>query len=439
MIRNKLNHITRFFRSVFAKLILINLAAWLFILLTVVFTFLYSKHDTKGPFQKNVRLYIHYIVNDLGSPPEKQKALAIFEKTGIHISFSDENVRWTTRDRFPEIDEIRFRPQHGSDTVQLGRRFGNRLLLLRVDDGTLYFDFAGVEGARHTSAHLLLLLFLSAILLCCYLAVKRILLPLKRLGTGVSEVACGNLSHQVPIRGNDELAELAHSFNDMTARLKKMMETKEHLLRDISHELRSPLTRMRVALELIENKEIKGEIELDICEMEEMITAILKSAREHHDSRKQNLQKCNLDQLLKRVTERYTNMSPGVHYTSPGVPLHCKGDESSLRTVFSNLIDNAIKFSTDENRTVEVKLSENIDDTSLITITDFGSGIDEAELPCIFEPFYRVDKSRSRKTGGFGLGLNLCKAIIEAHDGKIEVKSKPGEGTQVLLTFPLTM
>jgi len=440
MAQIKLIRFQRFFRSIFTKLIFINLVAWFLILLAVVFAFFFSRSGEKGPFYKNVSQYIQYIIHDLGTPPQKENGVKIHNKTGVHISFSGENSRWTTRDHFPDIDKIHFHSFHGNegDKVQFSGKYGRHSLRVQVDAGLLFFEFAGgaEEDLRQKVGHLLLLLLLSIILLGCYLTLKKLLFPLKELGAGVAEVASGNLSHQVPIQRNDELSELARSFNDMTLKLKKMMQTKEHLLRDISHELRSPLTRIKVALELIDESETKKGIEQDVVEMEEMITTILESARDHHDSRKQNLVQCDLNRILKKVAEKYSNITPGVQYVSDETTLYCMADESSLNTVFTNIIDNSVKFSAGQGRAIEVKLKKT-ENRGLVTVRDYGGGIEKSELSFIFEPFYRVDKSRSRQTGGFGLGLSLCKTIIESHGGKIEVKSIVGEGTTFLITLPL--
>lgn len=442
MLKSTLNRGNRFFRSVFTKLVFINITAWFLIFLSVnfIFLFLFSKRYNEGPLYAGVGQYLEYLINDIGSPPEQWKARVLHEQNGVHISYSGKGEQWTTGKRFPEIEDMRFRPLHGSRRVQIGRKFGRRLLMARIEEGVLYFDFAGVkkEDVQYSMVHMLLLFLLSMILFGTYRAVKKVLRPLEWLDAGVTKAAAGNLNYQVPVRGSDELAELALSFNKMTARLKEMITAREHLLRDISHELRSPLTRMKVSLELFENTEVKAEIKQDIIEMEEMITGILDSARKQHDlrKRKQKIEKCNLDLLLASVVKKYANQAPGILYITPKKPIFCTGDERTLQTVFSNLVDNGIKFSAHGNRAVEVKLVKNNRDQALITVKDFGQGMDEAELIYIFEPFYRVDKSRSRKTGGFGLGLSLCKTIIQAHNGMIKVQSKPGQGTCFSIILP---
>lgn len=432
MIRTRIN---KLFRSVFTKLILINLATWVLIMIAVAGILFLSKHKGK-PFSRNARLYLQYIVKDLGSPPDKTKALALAKESGIEITFSGD-VTWTTLDQLPELDKIRYSPNHSDSKAQFGKLNGRTLLKIETDDGKLYFNFSGFNKDRQQNVfHLLLIFIPSIILLACYLALKRLLRPLKRLETGVAEVSTGNLTHRVPTRGNDELTELANSFNDMTARLQQIMETKEHLLRDISHELRSPLTRMKVALALLGDEQIKAEIEQDIVEMETMVSSILDSARDHQTLQQNSLIKCDLVQLALSIIEKYSNMSPGVHYLSAKEPIMCTIDEQAIQTVLTNLIDNGLKFSGESRDGVEISISTD-KKVALMSVVDHGDGVDSEELPFIFEPFYRVDKSRSRRTGGFGLGLSLCKAIIEAHGGKIEVKSQIGVGTQISFTLPL--
>lgn len=434
----RLRRLHRFFSSVFTKLILISLATWFLILITVVVTFFTSQHDTEGPFYKNASRYIQYIVEDIGSPPDRQKASRLSKKTGMHLSYIGKNQRWTTRDSFPSLEKVRFRNLNGNSSIQVGRKLGHHFLRLQTKSGLLFFEFAGADDEeRHSKAtHLTLFFLLSLVLLASYFAIKRVLRPLKWLGTGVHQVKEGNLSHLVPLRGNDELTDLTSSFNEMTAELKSTLTAKEHLLRDISHELRTPLTRLRVALELIEDSEISNEMAADIAEMEEMIRGILETAKEHHKSHRQNLRKYNLADLILSVIAKYEHNIPGVVFNPPAESLYSLADRKSLQTVLTNCIENGVKFSESDSNPIEVELLRKRGN-AIITITDHGCGIEETEIAYIFEPFYRVDASRSRKTGGYGLGLSISKAIIEAHGGSIKVYSKKGEGTQVLFTLSL--
>lgn len=438
MILRKAERLRRFFNSVFTKLIFISLITWFLILITIVVAFFISQHDTEGPFYKNASRYIQYIVEDIGTPPEREKALKLSETTGMNLSYVGENQRWTTRDSFPALEKVRFRSLNGNNSIYVGRKRGHHYLRLTTDNGLLFFEFAGVEqlDSHVKFTHLVLFILLSVVLFVSYLAMKRVLLPLKWLGVGVQQVKGGNFSHLVPLRGNDELTDLAGSFNEMTVQLKNTLTAKEHLLRDISHELRTPLTRLRVALELLQDTEISQLMAADIAEMEEMIRGILETAKEHHISHRQHLQKCNLIKLIQSVTKKYELNNPAVVFVPPAEALYSQVDEKSLQTVLTNCIGNGLKFSRSGGNPIEIDLLRK-KDNAIITITDHGCGIDEAELPYIFEPFYRIDSSRSRTTGGYGLGLSICKAIVEAHGGSIKVYSKKGEGTQVLFNLSL--
>lgn len=344
---------------------------------------------------------------------------------------------WTTQDQFPDLGKIHFRPLSQSDRVFIGGRFGHRLLRLNIATGSLYFEHENMRRSndKHTIDHICMLAFLTLILILCYLAIRRILRPLRWISAGVSEVRHGNLNHRVRIRGNDELTDLAVSFNEMTAELRAMIEKKEHLLRDVSHELRSPLTRMRVAVEMLEDKDMKSELLQDLEAMEKMVATILETARENHLSRDMQISKVDLEPLLKSVTANYQGTPPGLRYHSTGKPQICMADYKALVTVFTNLIENGLKYSDENDNPVEIVIATRKEFIEVI-IKDSGCGIADSELPYIFEPFYRVDRSRSKKSGGFGLGLSLCKTIIEALGGKIKAASNPGRGTSVTVTLP---
>ncbi len=281
-----------------------------------------------------------------------------------------------------------------------------------------------------------MLILLTAILAVAFFVIRHILRPVKWLNTGVQEVSRGNLKHRVPLKKSDELRELAAAFNDMTDRIRDMLHTKDQLLMDISHELRTPLTRMKVALEFLTESQAKENLQDDIADMEKMVTEILETARLHHKYADLKQQLTNLSALLKQTLKTFENQIPGIKVVDLPSEIDVRVDPEQVKTVFENVLSNAVKYSEAESKPVRVSCDLR-ESYAVIRITDFGIGIPEEELVHIFEPFYRVDKSRTKDTGGFGLGLSLCKTIMEAHDGKIEVQSEPGAGTTVSLFFPL--
>jgi signal transduction histidine kinase len=261
--------------------------------------------------------------------------------------------------------------------------------------------------------------------------------PVKWLNTGVQEVSRGNLKHRVPLKKSDELRDLAVAFNEMTDRIRDMLHTKDQLLLDISHELRTPLTRMKVALEFLKESQAKENLRGDIEDMEKMVSEILETARQHHKYSNLKKQSVNLAELLKQKVAVFENQPPGIEILDLPSKIEAEVDPEQIKTVFENVLSNAIKYSQPDSKPIQATC-DLIESYAVIRITDFGIGIPQEELAHIFEPFYRVDKSRAKDTGGFGLGLSLCKTIMEAHDGKIEVQSKPEAGTTVCLFFPST-
>lgn len=267
-----------------------------------------------------------------------------------------------------------------------------------------------------------------------YFSIRRILKPIKRLTEGVHEVSRGNLSHQIPIRKKDELGELANSFNSMTKRIREMIHSKEQLLLDISHELRSPITRMKVTLESLLDGKAKESLREDLLEMEGMITEILESERLNSPHGKLNLKRYNISEVIKEVLQDFQDKPPGIKLTSIPEEVFLKIDGDRVKIVFKNILENAIKYSRPESQPVEIFIEDN-EKSVWVQIKDHGSGIPKEELPFIFEPFYRVDRSRSKETGGYGLGMSLCKKIMETHGRAIEISSELNVGTTVSLRF----
>jgi len=264
--------------------------------------------------------------------------------------------------------------------------------------------------------------------------IRRILKPIHWLTNGARQIGDGNFDYRIPIRQYDELGRLSNAFNNMTQKIKEMVHARDQLLLDVSHELRSPITRMKVALEFLSPSKEKKNIKDDISEMETMITELLESERFKNGHGKLDLKEQDISSVISEVTENYKNTHPGVQLKNIPKNINLKIDFDRIRIVLKNLIENAIKYSTSESKPIEISLKQE-DKNIIVQIKDNGPGIPEEHLPYLFEPFYRVDKSRSKKTGGYGLGLSLCKKIMEAHGGRIEICNNEVRGMTVQLTF----
>jgi len=435
----RINFFNRIIRSVFTKLLVVIILTGICINLVVGGFFLHLRDVFIGPFHKNVIQYLNYLIADMGTPPNLDRAREIARQSYLEIRYESPDLHWTTSDALPTVFKGRFVPWRQNPDVRFGKYRGQHVIEVDTESGRFIFGVSRklpVDRARHR-LFVIVLILLTAILTAAFFVIRHILRPVKWLNTGVQEVSRGNLKHRVPLKKSDELRDLAVAFNDMTDRIRDMLHTKDQLLLDISHELRTPLTRMKVALEFLSESRAKDNLQGDIADMEKMVSEILETARRHHKYADLKKQPTNLAVLLKQTLKAFENQPPGLEIVDLPSEIEVEVDPEQIKTVFENVFNNAIKYSEPESKPVQVscKLRESF---AVIRITDFGIGIPQEELAHIFEPFYRVDKSRAKDTGGFGLGLSLCKTIMEAHGGKIEVQSKPEEGTTIFLFFPLT-
>ena len=246
-------------------------------------------------------------------------------------------------------------------------------------------------------------------------------------------VSEGEFSTRVPVVRNDEIGKVARSFNQMTDRVRQMMDDRERLLADVSHELRSPLARIKVALELLPEGDKRDSIAQDIREMESLTTALLEREQVRTRSNQATFERVNLVTIAAEVIDGFNNTPPGVQLNVPPQSLDINGDEALIKILIQNLVDNAIKFSLTDSKPVEVSLLET-DDGVQVIVDDDGQGIPADQAEKIFEPFVKLNPARGHHTG-YGLGLNLCQRIVQAQGGSIEIQQREPRGTRVLLNL----
>jgi signal transduction histidine kinase len=429
----------KIFRSVFTKLLVVIILAGICINLVVGGFFVHLRNSFIGPFHKNVVQYLNYLIADMGTPPTLDRAREIARQSFLEIRYESPDHSWTTSETLPTDIKSRFRSWHQNSDIRFGKYRGRHVIEVNTETGRFIFGASRhlpVERARQR-LFVIMLVLLTLILTAAFFVIRHILRPVKWLNTGVQEVSRGNLKHRVPLKKSDELRDLAEAFNNMTDRIRDMLHSKEQLLLDVSHELRTPLTRMKVALEFLADSQAKQSLQGDIEEMQKMVSEILETARRQHKYENLKKQLTNLTDLINQTTAAFENQPPGVEIVDLPSEIEVEIDAEQIKTVFENVLNNAIKYSEAESKPVQVTC-ELKKSYAVIRIRDFGIGIPPEDLAHIFEPFYRVDKSRAKDTGGYGLGLSLCKTIMEAHDGKIDVQSTPQEGTTVSLYFPIT-
>lgn len=427
----------KIFNSVFTKLLLVLLATGISLQLSVTGFMRHTFKKNEPAKRKAAIHHLNYIVQDLGDPPELNQAKRISQQLPLEIRYESPSLNWSTSESFFLPPQLKLRPSREYPNVQMGDRGREHFFVMDQGQGRFIFKLDHRLNREDIDAKdvALLITLLTAILAGTYFLIRWTLSPVRGLTEGVREVSKGNLDYRVSLKRSDELGELAKAFNAMTDRIRNMLRAKEQLLLDVSHELRSPLTRIKVALESLSDSQAKKSIAEDVVEIEKMVTQVLKTARAHYMHGQLNLQRIDMVELLNGVLSTFKDLPPGFHVTKMLDRVDLDVDPDRVKSVLKNVLDNAFKYSFNSSEPVKISVESQKSHT-IIRIQDNGVGIPPEELPFIFEPFYRVDKSRSKDTGGYGLGLSLCKTVMEAHDGKIEIESFPNKGTTVSLLFP---
>jgi two-component system sensor histidine kinase CpxA len=303
-------------------------------------------------------------------------------------------------------------------------------------------------GPQGTALRLVAAAVISALI--SYFLARSLVTPLEELRKASRKIAAGDLATRVSKtmpRRQDEIGQLAIDFDIMTSRLQAMQQANQRLMQDVSHELRSPLARLNVALEIARKKgvgEIESEIdriELESQRLETLVNDVLGLLRESSETMPRFDEGLDLSALLTDLVEvvnyEVPEGKPGVTWQAT-VPCDFHGDRELLWRALENLLRNALRY-TDPDRGVLLDLVVSKRKSSVrLEVRDFGSGVPEGELEKIFEPFYRVQESRDRDSGGHGLGLSIAANAVHMHGGSIQASNAQDGGLIVSISLPLT-
>ena len=266
-----------------------------------------------------------------------------------------------------------------------------------------------------------------------YLAIRRMFRPIEAMSQQLRRIGEGDLEQDIDVAGNSELAQLAAGINHMAARIESMLEGKSALLLAISHELRSPITRMRVNLELLDESDVRQKMIDDLRAMEDLMATILESEKLNSGHAPLNLETCNLRALINEVINSH---ACATRIESSLEPIVAEIDSMRFKLLAKNLIDNGCQYSGEADGVIEVRLRGEAE-RFIFEVRDHGPGIDAEQVSRLTEAFYRPDSARTRESGGYGLGLYLCQLIVTAHGGLLDIESEPGTGTRVIVRLPL--
>ena len=271
------------------------------------------------------------------------------------------------------------------------------------------------------------------ILVTTILLVRHITSPVRKLSKAANQFGMGDFSIHIPETGPKELASLAHNFNCMAQELTQLMSNRTILFGGISHDLRTPITRMQIALELLEennNSSLIAGLKDDLNEMERLIHQALELVKGLNNNRPVET---DINQLIAAIVADYQRQQQTIHWQVSQFGV-CKIEVDTLRRVLVNLLDNAFRYGGNE----PVELSCKRKNTNLIIrIIDQGPGIPKEQLEAVFQPFFRLESSRSKKTGGSGLGLAIVRQLCDVHGWKIRLFLGKGKGLEACLIIPI--
>lgn len=260
-------------------------------------------------------------------------------------------------------------------------------------------------------------------------AVRRVAAPLGLLAAAADRLGRDVTAEPLAEAGTSEMQRAAHAFNHMQERLRRLIESRTQMLAALSHDLRTPLTLLRLRAEEVADGEERDKMLATISEMDSMIGTTLAFARD--EVRAEPRRRADVAALLASVVDDMADAGLPVAM-QPAVALTCECQPGALKRAITNLLDNAVKYGQ-RARAAIAGTAKAIE----IVIDDDGPGIPDAELKRVFQPFYRVEDSRSRDTGGTGLGLAIAQSIVQAHGGELILTNRPGGGLRACINLPV--
>jgi signal transduction histidine kinase len=386
-------------------------------------------------------------------PPEER------EHTAHALSAADMEIHWSPaslvnevpvegeqlrrlRDRLheliPEIADNQIRLGFAGEGSATGAdQDAYRHLLLasvQLQDGS-WVNFSAARFQRPAPAEHGFLGSLTAmalgILIVSVLMVRSVTAPLRTLASAAHRIGIDIAAPELPEQGPREVRQAAKAFNDMQARIRRLINDRTHTLAAVSHDLKTPITRLRLRAEFIRDEEVRRMIDGDLDEMERMIDSTLAFLR--GDATGEESKVVDIGTILQTICDSLADAGHDVVLSgNRHATLRCK--PLAMKRAFSNVIDNAVKYGARARVALQDKAQ-----AIVVTIDDDGPGVPDDEQEKVFDPFYRVEASRSRETGGTGLGLTLARTVIRAHGGDIALTNREGRGLRVIVSLPKTI
>jgi signal transduction histidine kinase len=373
-----------------------------------------------------------YVRQQLPERPDRQVRAAVFEPTATRggAPFG------SPFDRRPPAGPMGGMGGMGGMMHQMmGPNFGvwrGLQIAVKLSDGQwLSFATTLPQGAPSVSWQFIISMGLMGLIVLAVSvwAVRRVTAPLGMLSAAADRLGRDVAAEPLAEAGTIEMQRAARAFNRMQERLRRLVESRTQMLAALSHDLRTPLTLLRLRAEEVADSDERDKMLGTIGEMDEMIGTTLAFARD--EVRAEPRRRVDVAALLASVVDDMADAGLPVAM-APAAPLIHECQPGALKRAITNLLDNAVKYGKRAQAAITAKAT-----AIEITIDDDGPGIPDAELPRVFQPFYRVEESRNRDTGGVGLGLAIAQSIVQAHGGEITLANRPGGGLRACIKLPV--
>ena len=317
----------------------------------------------------------------------------------------------------------------GSDQYWFDTTAYKELIHLNIKYKNGYFQFfIPKDRVTSTSARMFALWITFPAILLIFIAMiflKNQTRPISNLAKAAASFGRGENIDEYRPSGALEIRQAGHEFDKMRKRILRHLNQRSEMLSGISHDLRTPLTRMKLQLAFIEDKELSKKISLDIDEMEKMLNEYLQFTRSNYSEQNETF---NISELIESVIKKYENNNISSNITSR---VYMNGRKNLIKRSINNLISNSIKYANKIH--IELSKKKNIK----ITIDDDGPGIPKKEYENVFKPFYKIDKGRADSKSSVGLGLSIASDIIKSHGGNILLEKSTTKGLRVKIFLPL--
>ncbi len=375
------------------------------------------------------------------TPAERATIVAAANRSGWHlslrpVSYAERFMTSSPQEPFLHmaIDWL-FPPDKRAVPVGGWRTFvgTQRVLAAEVDDNTILVmepmpsGFLRSDALSFGSNYLVALVTL--IILFSLFAVWAITRPLRRIAAAAMKADISVQTAPFEERGSGEIVALARALNAMQSRISAMVEGRTRMLRGISHDLRTPLTRLRLRAERVQSEELRDALLVDIQRIDHLLQESLGYLRDNHSQ--EAFQRADLASILRTICDEFADMGHDVTYSGPP-RLAAQFKALALTRAITNLCQNAVKFGTE----VDVSLSE-VEGTAVVEVTDNGPGIREEYKARVREPFFKVDPARGGADAGFGLGLSIVSEIVDTHHGSFQLLDRQPTGLIARVTLPL--